>query len=246
MLKLENSQEIKPISNDFRKSFLDNGYVILENFIPENLCDDYWIQRLEEYDNGVHCHKEMAYLEKDYIRNIGTYEPLLKVLDQILDGQVGLHLNLTNVRSTERMWHQDDYLNPDYIQGRYVAVWVAVNDIHPDSGPFQYVPKSNNWGRLTRSQIQKEYPLEFIRGDWTITTQERVAEFYENEIEKRNEKVVSFLGKKGDVLIWHGWLIHRGSKPVNPNIFRPSLILHYTEKEAGIEYSWKGRVHSPY
>jgi len=244
MLKLEKSEEKKPASNVFRKQFLDNGYIILKDFIPKDLCDDYWDKRIKEYNEGVGCHKEMAYLEKDYIRNIGLYEPLLNVLDQALQGEVGLHLNLTNVRSTERMWHQDDYLNPDYIHGRYVAVWVAVDKIDPDSGPFEYVPKSNTWGRLTRSQIQKEYPLEYSQYDWTITTESRVAEFYENEIEKRNEKIIPFLGEKGDVLIWHSWLVHRGSKPKNPNIFRPSLILHYTEKEAGVEYNWRGRVHS--
>lgn len=244
MLQLLNSEEIKPATNNIRKQFLEDGYVIFKNLIPDHLCDFYWENRMKEYEKGVNHHTEMGYLTQEYIRNIGLYPPLLSVLDQALQGEVGLHLNLTNVRSTERMWHQDDYLNPDYIQGRYVAVWVAVGDVDPDSGPFEYVPKSNKWGRITRSQIFEEFPIECKQNDWTISTQESLAQFYEQEIKKRNEKIESFIGQKGDVFIWHGWLVHRGSLPKNPSLFRKGVIFHYTEKEAGIEYSWKGRVHS--
>jgi hypothetical protein len=246
MLKLENCQDIKPATNEIRKNLLDNGYVIFPKLIPDDLCNIYWENRIKDFNNGIGCHKEMDYITTDYIKNIGTYQPLLDILDQSLEGEVGLHLNLTNVRSTERMWHQDDYLNPDYISGRYIAAWIAVDDINSNAGPFEYVPKSNKWGRITRTQISQEYPYEYHNTDWTRTTQERVAEFYDSEIKKRNEKVIPFLGKKGDVLIWHGWLIHRGSKPINPEIFRPALILHYTEKSAGVEYSWKNRIHNPY
>mgnify|MGYP001555459106 CR=1 FL=1 len=36
------------------------------------------------------------------------------------------------------------------------------------------------------------------------------------------------IGKKGDVLIWHGRLVHRGSPPAVPGTIRHSFIAHYT------------------
>ncbi|MFM7170537.1 MAG: hypothetical protein ACKOYH_06760 [Cyanobium sp.] len=37
-----------------------------------------------------------------------------------------------------------------------------------------------------------------------------------------------FLPKRGDVLIWHGALIHGGTPMANPALTRRSLVCHYT------------------
>ena len=50
-----------------------------------------------------------------------------------------LHLNLTGWISSERNWHQDDYLNSAEINGWYLAVWMALDDVSPNSGPFQFI-----------------------------------------------------------------------------------------------------------
>jgi ectoine hydroxylase-related dioxygenase (phytanoyl-CoA dioxygenase family) len=55
----------------------------------------------------------------------------------------------------------------------------------------------------------------------------RSHDFFEKEIEKRGAEIVSFIAEKGDVIIWHGHLVHRGSMPQNRNITRKSLIGHY-------------------
>ena len=50
------------------------------------------------------------------------------------------------------------------------------------------------------------------------------------DIKGKEEGRVSatFLGKKGDVLIWHGRLVHRGYKPSNPKAQRKVIISHYS------------------
>ena len=40
--------------------------------------------------------------------------------------------------------------------------------------------------------------------------------------------MVQFDARKGDILIWHGKLMHRGSIPKDPTILRPALISHYS------------------
>ena len=48
-------------------------------------------------------------------------------LEELIGEPMGVHLNLTNWVSTERNWHQDDYLNPPTVNSWYAAVWVALD-----------------------------------------------------------------------------------------------------------------------
>ena len=40
--------------------------------------------------------------------------------------------------------------------------------------------------------------------------------------------MMTYLPKKGDVLLWHSRLIHRGSKANVPGMERRALIVHYS------------------
>jgi len=71
------------------------------------------------------------YLEVPEIRELCLYKPLTDLLEHLLGEPMGLHLNLTGWVSTERDWHQDDYLNPPQLNGHYAAVWTALDRIHP-------------------------------------------------------------------------------------------------------------------
>jgi ectoine hydroxylase-related dioxygenase (phytanoyl-CoA dioxygenase family) len=51
---------------------------------------------------------------------------------------------------------------------------------------------------------------------------------FEKEIELRNAEVVTYLPERGDVLFWHGRLLHRGSTPNVEGMIRKSLIAHYS------------------
>jgi hypothetical protein len=63
------------------------------------------------------------------IRDLSLYPPLHEVIKELFGGEFVLHLNLTGFVSTERDWHQDDYLNPPFINGWYLATWMALEDI---------------------------------------------------------------------------------------------------------------------
>ena len=78
-----------------------------------------------------------------------------------------LSLALTGWVSTERNWHQDDYLNPPDVDAWYVAAWLALDDIPSGSGPFQYVPGSHRWpairGDKVRLGIEAQSPVDQAR-----------------------------------------------------------------------------------
>ena len=214
-----------PVMDREQRSWRENGVLHLPGFMPGRLVDAY--ARVREAHGEYHT--PIPYMTVPEIRDMCLYEPLMKKLTKVISTEVGLHLNLTGWVSTERDWHQDDYLNPPFIYGWYVAVWFALDEIHPDSGPFQYVPGSHRWPLLRRDRVLAHAPPEWRENPaWPKLTEPYVAEAMDAERKRRGLPVVTYLPKKGDVLIWHGRLMHRGSPPVVQGKERRSLIAHYS------------------
>lgn len=221
---------VKTLENEIQ--WVRDGYLILKNFIPHELIDAY-VARYER-DNGkdapIGYKTGTPYMQVDEIKDLSLYAPLMEILNSLIGEPMGMSLNLCNWVSTERNWHQDDYLNPPEVNGHYLACWFALDDIHPDSGVFEFVPGSHKLpvmrGEKVRALLE---PHEAANPDWPRIAERFLDEVFENEIEHRGAQVYNWSNaKKGDVLIWHSWLAHRGSKPQNPNLLRKSLITHYS------------------
>ncbi len=210
----------------------EHGVLILEDFIPKSLRAPYFSVRQALGRPGGWT-DPCPYLYVPELRELAMYPGLLNVLDALIGYEMGLHLNLTGWVSTERAWHQDDYLNPDFVNSHYAAVWIALRDISPDCGPFEFVPGSHKWPLTRRDKVLAHCPVKTSAADpaWPSKTQEWVSEIIAREIENQNAKVERFLAKEGDVLIWHGRLAHRGSLPQVPGTPRHSLIAHYSAIE---------------
>lgn len=206
----------------------DNGYLILERFIPDELVDRYIAVRSKIKD-PLGWHSPSAYEDVEEMRDLALYGPLAKVTEELIGKPLGLHLVLTGWKSTTRDWHQDDYLNPPEVNSHYMALWFALDTISPDAGPFEFVPGSHRWPLVRQSKIKALLPPGKVMDDsWPWLSEEILSPFFEAEIDKRQVEVKQFLGRKGDVLLWHSNLLHRGSLPRDPSLERRSLIGHLT------------------
>jgi hypothetical protein len=209
----------------------DHGYVIRRNFIPHDLIDEYVnIRQKLNLGDGLFPHV-VPYLYHSAIRDMCCSRELHYLLVDLVGEELGLHFLLTGFKSTERGWHQDDYLNPEDTMARYAAIWMAMGDIHPDSGPFEFVPGSHKWPCLRRDKVKAlVVPEERHTGDhsWAVIAEYLVNKSVDQYIRETGSEVAQFDAKKGDILIWHGKLMHRGSIPKNPNMLRPALISHYS------------------
>ena len=61
------------------------------------------------------------------------------------------------------------------------------------------------------------------------TANKEVTQAYEEwiyDLAKKYEKK-TFLAKKGDILLWHGMLIHGGDQVNRPELTRKSYVCHY-------------------
>jgi hypothetical protein len=218
-----------------QRSWRQDGVLVLRGFLPSELVDAY-VERRAQHPDPVGWHSPHPYLHVPEMRALALYPPLLATMESLIGEPMMLHLALTGWISTERTWHQDDYLNPVHVAGWYAAVWIALDEIHPESGPFEYVPGSQRWPTLRREKV-----LSFLTEDehsrrsprpgvdhWPSLAERFVTPAVDRQICESGLPICSFLGRKGDVLIWNGRLMHRGSKPRVPGMPRRSLITHYT------------------
>lgn len=207
----------------------EDGFVIKKNFIPEELMQAYeecWLANNATRPGGwPDC---TPYRRHPEVMNILTYKRMADTMEELIGEPAGVHLNLTGWITTRRNWHQDTYLNPHHVGDYYAAVWIALETIHPDSGPFQFVRGSHKWFVLTREKILSALSPQERDHRWPKYSERVLTPLFEEEIEKRNAEVITYLPERGDVLFWHGRLLHRGSVPNDPGMERRSLIAHYS------------------
>src|SRR4029079_10272685 len=120
---------------------------------------------------------------------------------ELLEGNPLLFNGLNMSHGTEQRMHIDTFYMPPRTFGKMVATWIALEDIHPDSGPLNYYPKSN--------QIPA---YRFSHGDiWAVASEmPKFDEYIDREIAERGLKPEGFSPKKGDMFIWHAQLYHGG------------------------------------
>lgn len=105
-----------------------------------------------------------------------------------------------------------------------IASWTALEDIHSDSGPLVYIPRSHRFPYY-----------EFVKGDTIMNKGDpnianKRIEFSNHYKELMKEQGLfeeSFTAKKGDTFIWHGSLLHGGAKQENFSLTRNSIVCHY-------------------
>lgn len=211
-----------------QRAWRSDGVLVRLGLLPDALIERYCELRRRVTAPGG-WHDPCPYLRHDALKDIALYAPLVEQMEALIGQAMGLHLTLTGWVSTERRFHSDDYLNPEFVHAHYVAAWMALDDVHPDAGPFQFVRGSHRWPPLRRHKLFAHIPTgEAARAEWPSTTQDLVGDAIEREIERRGATVESFLGRRGDVLFWHGRLLHQGSRPAVPGKPRLALIAHYS------------------
>lgn len=84
-----------------------------------------------------------------------------------------------------------------------------------------------------------------IEADWAKHSEEFLTDLIETEINRNDWITQQFLAKRGDVLLWHSGLIHRGSKANQPGMERRAIIAHYTGINHKHSASWPDAIQHP-
>ncbi len=145
-------------------------------------------------------------------------DKLQKVLGRLLDGTPLMFNGLNFEKGSEQRFHFDTFYMPPKTYGKMVATWIALEDIHPDSGPLNYYPKSN--------QIPA---YRFGHGGiWAVPSEmPEFDKYVDREIAERGLRPEGFSPKKGDMFIWHAQLYHGGGKINDRSRTRKSMVNHF-------------------
>jgi len=197
--------------------FAANGVLEVPGLIPhadiDRYVNDYWHKHYEFNDeHRRRTDTDQTYLQHPQILDLLLHDALVDVFTEI-GVRVAVHSDLTYWRSANTGWHVDILHGNTQTVSQYMGVWIALDDIDPETGPFQWVPGSHMW--------DFPYSGDYHGIDMNHLCMQVMRE-YEYEIR-------TFLPKKGDVLVWNGRVIHRGSRPT-VNRPRPALLGHFSNQ----------------
>ena len=117
-----------------------------------------------------------------------------------------------------------------YPLGYLAAAWIAFEDIHPDCGPLVFYPGSHKLPYVFSKDVgitEADYQRDGY-APYQAKYEARIADL----IEKQAIEPQYFHARKGDVLVWHAYLVHGGSTRQNLRLSRRALVCHYFAKGA--------------
>jgi hypothetical protein len=124
---------------------------------------------------------------------------------------------------SEQPYHSDAVHFHSYPLGFMCGVWIALQDVTPDSGPLIYYPGSHRLPYLSAESLG----LDPKQVDAESHPQRLFQDHWHGAVCERGYTLSRFLPTRGRVLIWHANLLH-GGEPVKLRTSRRwSQVIHY-------------------
>lgn len=245
------------IPNDYNlrekiEEWRENGVVIFENAVDAGAVErlladiDYLCRRPNEFDLEIEWHGARHRLNAIDFNPLSDTGVKFNCLENISLAARELSLNrfvcnflshifqdtpvvlqsLTFWKGSNQPAHTDyPYVRTQTKLSHLAASWIPLEDVHPDAGPLAYYPGSHRPGVIE--------PLDWGGGSVVLEPDSErnpadLAPHLHAQMDKAGLKPQIFLPKKGDILVWHGWVVHEGTKTRNPALTRKSYVTHYT------------------
>lgn len=162
------------------------------------------------------------FLESEACRNLNLNKRLCRVLNDLLGDSPIVINSLSFRKGSQQPHHFDTYFMPPPVQDMMVVTSICLEDQTSESGPLSFYPGSH---RIP--------PYIFSHGGIHAVKEEmeKATRYTMAEIDKLGLKRESFLGKAGDVFIWHAQLYHGGLEITDPNQTRKTLVTHYWRRK---------------
>lgn len=175
-----------------------------------------------EEERAAHSFKvNDLYLEVHQVRHLALNKRMTPILETLLGDRPVLCNSLSFEFGSQQPDHVDSLYMTPQTDGHLIAIWVALEDCHPDAGPLRYYPGSNKipayiFSNGGRSAIPEEMD------QWSA--------YIADNLTSRGLTPHHFPAKKGDVFIWSCNLLHGGSHIKDKDKTRRSLVFHYYSK----------------
>jgi ectoine hydroxylase-related dioxygenase (phytanoyl-CoA dioxygenase family) len=154
-------------------------------------------------------------------------EPRLRRVASRLLGRRARPIAAINfMTGSQQSLHQDMAVFHIYPRNWLLGAWIACEDVTPESGPLIYYPGSH---RTPMFPEFDDYPQTNLR-----TADLDCAHRYQRWVDDQATRYEAhhFHAKKGQVLFWHGQMIHGGAPVTRPGVTRKSMVIHYSVRGA--------------
>ncbi|MFC3440608.1 phytanoyl-CoA dioxygenase family protein [Sphingobium rhizovicinum] len=163
-----------------------------------------------------------TYARLEAARAASSAPAVVEFLTAIFEEPPRAFQQLHFTRGSQQPVHKDTaYVKIDSNPMAIAATWLALEDISEGTGELEYYVGSHHAPDFKFGGINKWISQKPDDHDEFLQSLHRDAETY-------RQRKHSFLGKAGDVLIWHADLAHGGSRVAHPEKTRKSLVTHYT------------------
>jgi ectoine hydroxylase-related dioxygenase (phytanoyl-CoA dioxygenase family) len=154
--------------------FKENGYVVLEKAISDDLIDRYIDSWNKEHSNNFDQHGNNfgwsmesgndphEYLNHPEVMDIMCHSSINQFFID-LELPVALHRVDTWGTTSQKPWHQDSMLSNPIAYNNYIGAWVAAEDVTMEAGPFQLIAKSHKW-KFDKQAVYMGKDQEIVNG----------------------------------------------------------------------------------
>lgn len=156
------------------------------------------------------------FLDSPLIRACSLDKRLSAIIGNLLDGDPIQCNSLNFIYGSTQPAHYDTWFMPPVVEDKMLATSICLERVTDDNGPVVLYPGTH-----------KIAPYVFPHGGIAKLDASLIpAEQYVAETTSHIEPI-PFMGEPGDVLIWHGQVLHGGSPIKDANKTRRSLVSHY-------------------
>jgi phytanoyl-CoA hydroxylase len=149
---------------------------------------------------------------------------VMRFLSAIFEDKPKAFQGLHFWKGSEQAIHKDTaYVRVDTAPMRLAATWLALEDVQLGTGELEYYVGSHRAPDFLFEGKHKWLQKE-------ASENKRFLDSLHDDAARYEHKKSAFLGKKGDVLIWHADLAHGGAPVRNAGTTRKSAVTHFTGK----------------
>ena len=236
---------------DSYRMWIEDGYCIERNLFTEEEIDTAWDAYEKAINNGIITldpapdgeddklpgRKLNPHKQVPEIKALQCHEKILNITDKLLGRKTLPFQTIMGHKGSNQAAHSDAIHMTTYPLGYLIAAWIAMEDIHPDSGPLEFYPGSHR--RLP-------YLLSNEAGIKLLGFKSNYHKLYEpmirKQIKEKNLHSKTFVAKKGDVLFWHSNLLHGGKQRSDLSKSRKALVCHYFAEKVFTYHDLSGKA----
>ena len=156
-----------------------------------------------------------AWLVNRAIRGLAASKSVMSFLDALYRRPSFPFQTLNFARGSRQATHSDAFHFNSRPAGFMCGVWIALEDIHPDSGPLHYYSGSHRLPVLTNADLAANHEKGGYEG------------LVASVVRQAGLKQETALIRRGQAFIWAANLLHGGTPIADPARTRLSQVTHY-------------------